>query len=261
MIMSTPTSRGQFARFVPPGNLDNLSGPYESLDGTFDFFRVKKRYDFDSSSSEDEHDAGECLIASEVSKPVSTFVYIDDFNAVEALNLRDAPAHYTTSKAQIHVTAKKYERLFNRINNLAEDIGMVVNGKKTQMLCVNACKHNNVSSVIRSEELEIKSGNSLKLLGFTFDSRPNANRHVESLIEKFYTRLWTLRFLKRSGLSTSRLLEIYNTVLRSAVEYCSTVYHSLIPQTLSNKLEGIQRQALRIIYGCLLYTSPSPRDS
>ena len=46
-----------------------------------------------------------------------------------------------------------------------------------------------------------------------------------------------------------KLLEVYNSVLRSAVEYCSTVYHSMIPATLANRLEKIQRQALRIIYG------------
>ena len=45
------------------------------------------------------------------------------------------------------------------------------------------------------------------------------------------------------------LLKVYFTVIRSAVEYCSTIYHSLIPQYMSNKLEQVQRQALKIIYG------------
>ena len=89
----------------------------------------------------------------------------------------------------------------------------------------------------------------MKILGFNFDNRPNANGHVEKVVEKFYSRLWTIRFLKRSGLQQDKLLEVYNSVLRSAVEYCSTVYHSMIPASLSDKLERIQRQALRIIYG------------
>ena len=46
-----------------------------------------------------------------------------------------------------------------------------------------------------------------------------------------------------------KLLEVYNSVVRSAVEYCSVVYDSLIPVSLSNKLESLQRRALRIIYG------------
>ena len=126
---------------------------------------------------------------------------------------------------------------------------MMVNSKKTQMLCINACKHNNVSSYIETEGDKIASTNGLKLLGFNFDCRPNANGHVELLIEKFYSRLWTIRFLKRSGLGEEKLLEVYNSVIRSAVEYCAVIYHSMIPASLSNKLEGIQRQALHIIYG------------
>ena len=89
----------------------------------------------------------------------------------------------------------------------------------------------------------------MKILGFRFDSRPNANKHVEELIERFYQKLWTLRFLKRSGIRDDDLLSLYYCSVRSAVEYCSVIYHSLIPATLAKKLEAIQRQALRIIYG------------
>ena len=89
----------------------------------------------------------------------------------------------------------------------------------------------------------------MKILGFNFDSRANACGHVEKLVEKFHSRLWTLRFLKRSGLEKQKLLELYNSVLRSTVEYCSVVYHSMIPTYLSDKLETLQRRALKIIYG------------
>ena len=126
---------------------------------------------------------------------------------------------------------------------------MQVNAEKTQMLCIHPCVHNQVSTHIVDNGMKIVSGSNMKILGFTFDSRPNANCHVEKLIERFYSRLWTLRFLKRSGLKQDALLSIYNSVLRSAVEYCSTVYHSMITTGLSEKLERIQRQALKIIYG------------
>ena len=126
---------------------------------------------------------------------------------------------------------------------------MKVNGNKTQMLCINACIHNKVTSNIVHQDLKISSTDQLELLGFVFDSHPNANKHVEMLVEKFYSRLWTLRFLKKSGLEQSKLLEIYNSVIRSAIEYCANVYHSMITKNLSEKLESMQRQALRIIYG------------
>ena len=116
-------------------------------------------------------------------------------------------------------------------------------------LCIHPCIHNDVSSHIVFEDEEIKSGESLKILGFTFDNKPNANKHIELLIERFYCKLWTLRYLKKSGLEEDRLLEVYNSSIRSAVEYCSNVYHTLIQQYQIDKLESIQRHALRIIFG------------
>ena len=50
-------------------------------------------------------------------------------------------------------------------------------------------------------------------------------------------------------MSKSDMLNVYKTVIRPSVEYCAVVYHSLIPGYMSDKLEQVQRQALRIIYG------------
>ena len=89
----------------------------------------------------------------------------------------------------------------------------------------------------------------MKILGFYFDSNSTAVCHVNETINKFYSKLWTLRFLKRSGMASADLLNIYNVVIRSAVEYCSVVYHPLIPAYMSDKLEQIQKQAIKIIFG------------
>ena len=90
---------------------------------------------------------------------------------------------------------------------------------------------------------------SLKILGFHFGRKPNAVDHVAKLIDRMYGKLWTLRFLKRSGMEQHDLLQIYKTILRPSAEYSSVIYHSLIPEYLANKLESFQRQALKIIYG------------
>ena len=45
------------------------------------------------------------------------------------------------------------------------------------------------------------------------------------------------------------LLDIYKSVLRPSAKYSSVIYHSLIPDYISNKLESVQRQALKIIFG------------
>ena len=159
------------------------------------------------------------------------------------------PSHITTGKCRLLVRALKSEKLFMRVNRLAAAIGMKVNGQKTQMLCIHPCIHNDVETHIMTENSKISSTKSLKILGFNFDSTPNATHHVKLTIEKFYSRLWTLRFLRKGGLPKHKLLELYYSMVRSAVEYSSVIYHSMIPQTLVDRLEQIQRQALHIIYG------------
>ena len=205
---------------------------------------------FDSSSSDCSLDTSAIKTACETDKNIINYVYIDDFNAVETLNLKQAMSHITTNKCSMDVRAIKSERLFSRVHETATEIGMLVNGAKTQMLCIHPCIFNSVNTHINCDNNEIiSSTNDLKILGFTFDQRPNANKHVELLVQRFYSKLWSLRFLKRSGLDKGKLLELYNSNVRSAVEYCSTVYHSMINEQLAERLESVQRQALRIIFG------------
>ena len=117
------------------------------------------------------------------------------------------------------------------------------------MLCINPRNHLNVRTYVEHNDDKIMSTDTMKILGFTFDTRPNASKHVEVCIDKFHARLWSLRFLKKSGLDQDKLLDMYNSLVRSAVEYCAIVYHSMIPQYLSDRLEALQRRALRIIFG------------
>ena len=140
--------------------------------------------------------------------------------------------------------------MFNNVQKLASEINMKVNSKKTQMLCVHASQNSRARSYINTADGGvITSADSLKILGFHFNSEPNANYHVEKIIDKFYSKLWTLRFLKRSGMDATNLLGIYCSIIRPSIEYSNVVYHSLIPEYLSNKLETVQRQAIKIIYG------------
>ena len=88
-----------------------------------------------------------------------------------------------------------------------------------------------------------------KILGFTFGTEPNACTHVSKVIDSMYSKLWTLRFLKKSGMSRDNLLSIYKQMLRASAEYGSVVYHSLIPDYMSEKLESVQKQAMKIIFG------------
>ena len=115
--------------------------------------------------------------------------------------------------------------------------------------CIHPNNNTIVTSHIRTNDGKISSGERLKILGFTFNSEPNANLHVSELADKLYKKLWSLRFLKRSGMGQDKLLTVYKSIIRPTADYCSVVYNSIIPGYTSEKLEKVQRHAMRIIYG------------
>ena len=74
------------------------------------------------------------------------------------------------------------------------------------------------------------------------------------------------------GANKKVLLTIYRSLIRSVIDYGAIAYNSA-SDNLKHRLDVIQHKALRIACGafcstaasalqvCLLYTSPSPRDS
>ena len=127
-----------------------------------------------------------------------------------------------------------------------------MNGKKTQMVCVCTSATTNVTSYIRNlqeDSSRIKSSDEMKILGFYFSSSPTVNAHVEHISKKFRKRLWFLRNIKRATLEQNELLECYCCFLRPILEFCCSVFHPMLNQQLTSKLEKLQMSALRIIYG------------
>ena len=64
------------------------------------------------------------------------------------------------------------------------------------MLCITVARNAIVNSYINMEGHDpIKESDSMKMLGFTFGRRPNADHHIETLRKKFYGKLWILQHL------------------------------------------------------------------
>jgi len=52
----------------------------------------------------------------------------------------------------------------------------------------------------------------------------------------------------RGGLSSSHLLHFYNTVIRPALEYASPLWHPALTKSQIERLEAVQRRAIKIIF-------------
>ena len=128
---------------------------------------------------------------------------------------------------------------------------MKINKKKTQLLVIspaNGCKTGAAMDVGEEEEV-IVSQDKMKLVGFTFGDRPDAAMHVAQIRERFRTRIWMLYHLRRAGFRNRQLYRLYCCYLRTVIEYCAVVYHSMLTRGQEDDLERLHRQAIRTCYG------------
>ncbi len=56
-----------------------------------------------------------------------------------------------------------------------------------------------------------------------------------------------LRLLKRNGVQSSDLRRVFCSFIRPVLEYACPVWHSSLPNSLSDQIEHIQKRALKII--------------
>ena len=176
--------------------------------------------------------------------------YIDDVNLLEQLRLSDAVSTFSHLKEKKEIPALQCGAGFKNIVQNARGIGMKVNPGKTQLVCISAALHSEVSSHVTVEEAErINSQESLTVLGFRFGSRPTMAEHMSLVTKKYNARSWVVRHLKMAGVPSEDIVQVYAATVRASIEYASTVYHTMLTSSQSEEIERMQRRCLKIIYG------------
>jgi hypothetical protein len=101
-----------------------------------------------------------------------------------------------------------------------------------------------------SESGYIERVASVKLLGVHLDANLSWSSHIEAIVSKATQRLYFLKQLKRAGVPHAQLIHFYLAVIRPVLEYAAPVWHHLLNKTQAEKIEAIQRRAIKIIYVC-----------
>ncbi|KAI8516708.1 hypothetical protein Bbelb_052890 [Branchiostoma belcheri] len=89
----------------------------------------------------------------------------------------------------------------------------------------------------------------MKILGIHLQANLKWNMHIDTIYHKASQRLCLLCKLKHFHLPIDDLVTVYVTYIRPVTEYAAPVWHSGLSTLLCNKLEKVQRRALRIILG------------
>ena len=100
--------------------------------------------------------------------------------------------------------------------------------------------------VVNGNALETAEGH--KVRGVTIQSNLKCDSRVNEMVGMASNRLHILRVLKRSGAPPRDLLRVHIALIRSVLEYCCPVWHSSLSVQLSERIERVQKRALRIIF-------------
>ena len=151
---------------------------------------------------------------------------------------------------KVSIRAALCEEFFNTVSANAKDVGISVNVKKTQVLCISAVTGSDVDFFIKFGSGDVQKGqNTLKQLGFVFGRRPNAEMHVKNLMTKFRQRIWIIRHLKKALVPKEDLMTFYRTFVLPMLDHIAVVYHTLITGEQASRLEELQSRTLKIIFG------------
>ena len=116
-------------------------------------------------------------------------------------------------------------------------------------------KSKDISAVpkLKFGDVEIERVESIKLLGVFFSSNLSWNLHVAFLLSKVSKRFFIIHQLVKIGVTSSEIITIYCSIIRSVLEYACPVWHSGLTSSESKELERVQKRVLRIIFPFLSY--------
>ena len=182
-------------------------------------------------------------------KPTWTYKYVDDVTVGGRNMIGHSVRHLTTSKEKRLIHAGDLQTTVENIATKSDLAGMKINPDKTQLICISPAINYEVSSYIKLGGTTIKSGDCLKILGFTMDSKCTAGAQVAVMKKKFAKRVWILRHLKRARIEKEKLIRVYCAFIRPCFDYLCATYHSMLTSTQSMALERMQSVALKTIFG------------
>ena len=88
-----------------------------------------------------------------------------------------------------------------------------------------------------------------RLLGVIISSDLTWSAHVNYITSSATKKLWTLVRFKSLGATQPQLVAVYQTRVRSILEFAVPVFHSSLTAEQSRKIEMVQKKALAIILG------------
>ena len=195
--------------------------------------------------------------------PYSHMKFIDDLSLVKSLNLRDClvtnpnPIHPVTFRDRTHhllpSSAGDMQTQLDDLHKHSQEHQMRINHNKSKVIIFNTARNYDFVPKLTlpdmggGEYLEVVEH--FKLLGVMVRSDTRWYDNTNYICKKGYGRLWMMRRLKKLGVNTQELLDIYHKQVRSVLELAVPVWQPGLTQQEVEQIERVQKCALHIIMG------------
>ena len=186
--------------------------------------------------------------------------YVDDLSILESVNLRTALVPATPIIGPMNWHEQSGLALPPENSTLQHQLGdlldftiankMKINIKKTKVIPFNTTKKYSFLPQLcfpGSEPFEVLY--ETRLLGVTLSSNLSWHAHVNDICKRATAKLWILVRFRSLGGNTTQLLKIYQTRIRSTLEFAAPVFHGGLTLDQSRQIEMIQKKAFVIILG------------
>ena len=188
--------------------------------------------------------------------------YIDDMTVAESLNLKkqlinnpelNPPRPLQYHERTGHILPEGLSEVqiqLNEIKAYSEEHQMKINEEKTKVILFNRSrKYDFMPECYINLDENLQVVEELKLLGVIIRSDLSWATHCNYMCKRAFARLWMLRRLKPLGANVGELLEVYNTQIRSILEFAVAAWNPGLTTVQVSQIERVQKCAFAIILG------------
>ena len=143
----------------------------------------------------------------------------------------------------------KSQEHLNSIEKWTRDKKMLLNIKKTKNIIFNFSKDSQFSTEIKLNGENIETVSETKLLGTIITDKLDWNKNTQNIVKEANKRMSLLHKSSKFARNRQDLKKIYILQIRSKLEQSAVLWHSSLTQKCRNKLERVQKSALRIVMG------------
>ena len=186
--------------------------------------------------------------------------YVDDLTLLEKVDLQSTlvktaqiigPANFhETPGLSLPVEQSILQHQLSDLIVFTDEHKMKINFKKTKILPFNLSKKYDFLPQLNFPDCEpLEVIYETRLLGVILSSNLSWTAHVKDTTKRATSKLWIMIRFKTLGGTQDQLLKVYQTRVRSTLEFAATVYHSGLTQVQSRQIELVQKKAFAIILG------------